>query len=395
MSEHEILPLRGSVNVVAKAARDLQNARFNPIVLPPRSKNPNREGWQNERYTAADVPAIFLPTSNIGVLLGKAGNGRVDIDGDCLEAIKLMPEFLPRTDFIHGRPSRPRSHYWYTCNPVPEHRKFEFNGECLLELRSVGQTVAPPSIHPSGEQLTWDHAEGTPASVASEALTSAVRELAAATLTVRGYPQEGSRHFFSLAVAGFLLRQGWDEAHVRRFVRAVATVAGDEEIRDRETAVESTAERLVTDGKAVGGTRLRELMGNAAFDKFCEWLGFARAGRFEVLLPTIEADEVAPEILPQWPEDTLEGDRISDLTYALYDGTAIPPQFLRETINLAAGALIESRVGFPQHRGLHTRRYLALVSERAQQCKKGNPGIVSAGIPLRAERYVPCLMPRA
>ena len=77
--------------------------------------------------------------------------------------------------------------------------------------------------------------------------------MAAATLAARHYPKQGSRHEFSLALAGFLLRQsGWDAQRVCHFVCAVASVAGDDEIKDRETAVETTAERLATGGKASG-----------------------------------------------------------------------------------------------------------------------------------------------
>ena len=147
-------------NVVAQAARDYLNAGWQPIPVPSRSKGPDdRKGWQHERWTVADVPQHFPAESNIGLLLGTNGNGRVDVDCDCLESVELAPHFLPSTGFIHGRPSRPRSHYWYTGTPLPEHRQFEFDGEMLVELRVVGQTVVPPSIHPTGEQLAWDEGD--------------------------------------------------------------------------------------------------------------------------------------------------------------------------------------------------------------------------------------------
>ena len=80
-------------------------------------------------------------------------------------------------------------------------------------------------------------------------ISSAVRELAAATLTVRHFPKEGSRHEFALALAGFLLRQsGSDAARASHFVTTVAAKAGDDEISDRQTAVELQRNgwRLVT-----------------------------------------------------------------------------------------------------------------------------------------------------
>lgn len=354
-------------NVVAQAAREYLDAGWNPIALSPRSKKPVRDGWQNERITADAVPATFFEDSNIGLLLGNAGNGTIDVDCDCREAIALAPAFLPSTNFIHGRPSRQRSHYWYVGNPIPPHRKFEFKGESLLELRTVGQTAAPPSIHPSGEQLAWDEADGTPPTISGDVLSRAVRELAAATLIVRHYPQPGVRHDFSLAVAGFLLRQGWDADHVGRFVTAVATVVGDDEIKDRENGVETTADRLATGGAAIGGGRLRELLGNAAFDRVCEWLGFAKYARFA--LPTIETTNITPDQVPLWPGECLQGDYISDVTHMLTVGTSIPPQFVREEIIAVLAALADGRLGYPLHRDLPLRRFLALISEYPQACK--------------------------
>jgi hypothetical protein len=194
-----------------------------------------------------------------------------------------------------------------------------------------------------------------------------MRELAAATLIVRHYPGDGSRHDFALSLSGFLLRRGWPFDHVRHFVSAVVTAAGDDEVSDRLQAIATTAEKLTADEPVRGGPVLREMLGTAVFEKFCEWLGFSTTARFAP--PTIEAAVVAPEALPLWPPDAIEGDLIADLVFELYNQTAIPPQFLRETIILALGALIEGRVSFPHHHHLPTRRYLALISETAQQCK--------------------------
>ena len=311
----------------------------------------------------------FLPDGNIGLKLGKNGNNRIDADADCREAIALASAFLPATDFVHGRTGAPRSHRWFTTDAVPEHRKFEFAGETLVELRTVGQTIVPPSIHPTGEQLTWDEATGEPAKVSGAELSHAVAEWAAATLAARHYPKQGSRHEFSLALAGFLLRQsGWDAQRVCHFVCAVASVAGDDEIKDRETAVETTAERLATGGKALGGTRFRELVGNAVFDKFCEWMGFAKGTR-AISLPVIESSPVADEALEDWPVAALEGDFISDLMHSLTDGTPIPPQFVREGIILCVGALSDQVLGYPRHPDLTVRRYTAVISERPQAGK--------------------------
>jgi bifunctional DNA primase/polymerase-like protein len=143
----DLLPLREStVNVMAKAASEYIGAGFCPIPVLPRSKNPGRDGWQNLRVALTDVPALFLPDANIGLLLGKAGNDLVDFDLDCPEAVALAPAFLPLTHFKSGRPGNSFSHYWYKGNPVPVHRSFEFAGEKLVELRNGRTNRSSPKL---------------------------------------------------------------------------------------------------------------------------------------------------------------------------------------------------------------------------------------------------------
>jgi hypothetical protein len=352
-----------AANQVAQAALDYLGAGWQPVPVRPNSKKPVHDGWPNMRLTAADVPQQFTTDKNIGLLLGAASNGLVDLDLDCSEAVTLAPTFLPTTGFKSGHLSNPVSHYWYTGTPVPEHREFEFDGKTLVELRTVGQTVVPPSLHEdTGEQLVWHEADGAPAKVAGDELSRVAGELAAATLLTRHW-KTSIRHKLTLPLAGFLQRRGWPLDHVRHFITAVATAAGDDEISDRLKAIETTAEKLTTDEPVNGGPVLRELLGNAVFDKFCAWLGFTKSARFA--LPTIEADNVPADAIPDWPVNTLEGDYIADLTFTLYRGTSIPPQYLREQIVAVLAALVDGRLGYPLQRDLPVRRFLALISERA------------------------------
>ena len=364
-------------NQVAQAALDYLNAGWQPIPVPSRSKNPGRDDWQLERWTAEDVPQRFTVDKNIGLILGAASNGLCDCDLDSPEAIALAPVFLSKTTFISGHASAEKSHYWYRCSPVPESLEFRDvdNKKKFLELRANGrQTIVPPSLHKeTGEEIVWYEAEGTPATLSGSELTNAMNVLGAATLLARqpaAKTDSHSRHDLAMCTSGFLLRQpGWNEARVSQLVGAVASAAGDEEIEDRLTAVKTTAECLAKGERAKGGPALRELLGNAAFEKFCEWLGFAKSARFEVL-PTVEADKVALDEIPDWPVDTLEGDFIADLTFQLYHGTYIPPEYIRESIVQILGAVADGRLGYPLQHDLVIRRYLALISE-LPQCGKG------------------------
>src|SRR5215218_221143 len=65
-----------------------------PIPIPPRTKNPNRKGWQEERWTVEDVPRLWNNGQNVGILCGSPSRGGVDVDCDCPDAVRLAPRFL-------------------------------------------------------------------------------------------------------------------------------------------------------------------------------------------------------------------------------------------------------------------------------------------------------------
>src|ERR1700730_9884960 len=69
----------------------------------------------------------------------------------------------------------------------------------LVELRSTGQqTVIPPSIRPSGEEVYWQQ-RGDAAIVQGPQLLRSVAHLAAASILVRHWANRGSRHETALA----------------------------------------------------------------------------------------------------------------------------------------------------------------------------------------------------
>ena len=66
-----------------------------PIPIPKRSKNPNRQGWQNESYTESELSAVFARDANMGLLLGDRSNGLTDTDLDWPEARLIARAILP------------------------------------------------------------------------------------------------------------------------------------------------------------------------------------------------------------------------------------------------------------------------------------------------------------
>ncbi len=262
----------------SKAAQEYFNRGWQPIPVPPREKAPVLKGWQNRRFTSDELDEYFRGDGNVGIILGKPSGGLIDIDIDCSEALAVSSDFLPVTDLVHGRASKPRSHLWYIADPIPKTEKFTApDGSCLLELRSDGtQTIVPPSTHPSGEVFQWA-TDGDPTKIDANTLRNAAATLATCALLARYWPEQGSRsrHQAALAAGGFLLRGGLPEEMALRVVEAAARIAGDEEWQKRGNDVRGTVRRLEGDLAMVGGPTLRQLLqnGDAVVEKITSWLG--------------------------------------------------------------------------------------------------------------------------
>ena len=151
----------GHPNVLEAAAEYVARG-WKPIPVPLGEKAPRLKGWQHLRLGLTDLPAHFARGDvNIGLLLGDVSGGLVDVDIDSREALAAAPVFLPGTGLVHGRPGRPNSHHWYLVEDAPRTERWQDpDGSTLLELRSSGgQTVAPPSRHPSGEFIVYATSE--------------------------------------------------------------------------------------------------------------------------------------------------------------------------------------------------------------------------------------------
>jgi len=255
-------------------ARDLLNRKLAPIPVRPRSKKAVIESWQDLQIGPDKIADYFAGSENVGVSLGSPSGWRVDVDLDATETLLTADHFLRPTGAVFGRASKRRSHWVFICRDVKtkkfaDPRKRKGKKSMLVELRSTGcQTIAPGSVHPSGERVEWDE-DGEPAEVAAEDLTDAVASIAAAALLAR-YWHDGQRHDAALALAGGLKRLGWSPERIGRFVEAVGHAAGDEEIRDRVRAARDTLER---EGNTTGWPTLEKIVGNDIVSKVRDWLG--------------------------------------------------------------------------------------------------------------------------
>jgi hypothetical protein len=160
------------------------------VPVPNRQKGPRVKGWQNLRLDETGIANHLQGDGNLGVILGGPSGGLVDVDLDCPEALQFAPRLLPETNAIFGRKSKPQSHWLYKVsgNVQSLHLKDPVTGTTIVELRGDRkQTIFPPSIHPSGEQIEWV-CEGNPSQKDHATLSASVNKLAARCLVARYLP---------------------------------------------------------------------------------------------------------------------------------------------------------------------------------------------------------------
>lgn len=270
-----------------EAVRAYVRRGWRVVPIPRGQKAPREKDWPSVRLGEPELATRFSNGENVGLNLGSASGGLVDVDLDCAEARQLASAFLPPTELVHGRPSAPCSHYWYRTPVAPRAQKFadpvlkktNRDRATIVELRSDGQqTVVPPSLHPLGEQLSWER-DGEPGLVEGPKLADLVARLASAALLSRYWPAPGNRHDAALALAGMLLRAHWSEDATANFVKLVARTANDEQAPERARDAISTAKRLASGGTATGGETLANLVEARVVDQVRGWLDLRKVER--------------------------------------------------------------------------------------------------------------------
>jgi hypothetical protein len=365
-----VAPVKNGFPVDARGAAECYlDVGLCPIPLPPKSKIPVLEGWPNIRVTAENVGTYFTDDSaNVGVLNGSPSADHVDVDLDCPEARAVAPYMLPQTNWIFGRRSSPQSHYIFRAEGSDSAAlKYEdVDGSVMVELRGTGgQTMFPPSIHPTGERLGW-HVFADAGFAILEDLQRAVAEVAAAALLARHWPAKGSRDAAALALSGALARAEWLEEKVSRFVEAVAVAAGDEEARSRAGKAKPTAARMEDGKETTGWPTLAKLLGegNAVVERVREWLGLGDKAPAELPLPN---DAPWPEPLAEQAFHGLAG----EIVRVIEPDSEVDPAALLFQILVGVGNIVGREVFFQVEADRHHCNEFAVLVGKTAKARKG------------------------
>ena len=253
---------------------------MSPVPVPHGQKAPALKGWTTFKCPEEEILAHFGGHKNISVITGVASGGLVDIDLDSASAIALAPKFLPPTDCVFGRASKPASHYLYRANAstkkTPYHIAADGVSPMLLEIGSdKSLTVFPPSVH-SGENIRFESGKsGLPTEVDYEELRRAATLLACAALIREIWPAaSGCRQELALALAGGLLKT-LAKGDVEKVLASASKAAGDEEYQKRKDAVSDTESKKTAGEKITGWPKAAELIdknGTAVVGALRKWL---------------------------------------------------------------------------------------------------------------------------
>lgn len=143
-------PTRGR-STMLDAARSY--ARRGIASTPLDGKRPILRDWPT-----ADAPEeSWASATGVGLVLGARSGGLVDVDYDCDEVAHIVDQYFPASSTF-GRGGKER--HWLGRLEEGEGRTRKFRdpvgGTMLVELRCDGaQTMAPPSMHPSGVRVEW------------------------------------------------------------------------------------------------------------------------------------------------------------------------------------------------------------------------------------------------
>ena len=246
------------------------------IPVSRTTKAPIVPQWQTVELSVDEIK-VFLEDgrANLGVVLGEASGGLVDIDLDDPIAVTIAPSLLPETPLVFGRASKRRSHYFYrTPDPVTYTKYRDVGGGCLFELRGDGrQTMIPPSIHPSGEPIEFVTDElQPPSTVDLDQLQKACTLLAVTTLLVKHWPQRGTRHETYLALSGALILSGWQVDDIVSVVKIIADLTEADNPDYKPRIVQDTWEAVQRGTIPTNWGKLRDLIGDEVVRLLRRWV---------------------------------------------------------------------------------------------------------------------------
>jgi len=196
-------------------------------------------------------------------------DGVIDLDIDNRIAKRFVDKYIITCEAISGRPSNPKSHYWWKGKlekaafslPKDLIKYYEHapHGATLCEIRSGHQyyTIVPGSLHSKDpEYVKWEHYSSI--KEYSGDLNKDLRKIALSTALCILYAPKGARDEYCTAIAGVLVKQtNWKDDEINDFIYNIAVAANDDEAESRKS--KGTTGRVAN--RNFGMPKLAEILG--------------------------------------------------------------------------------------------------------------------------------------
>jgi putative DNA primase/helicase len=269
--------------------RFYDNEGIKLVRLSHRTKKPVDEEWQLRPLALEDIEEWVRSGGDVGWQCGEVSGWMSAVDLDCTEARRLASKFLPET--LRGAKGKEApSQYFYRSAELGYKKFSELGGSGeLMALKASNngrghQVAVAPSVH--RDKGPYHFVGGyNPAAIAvvhKDELRHRVGMLATAVVIARVLPPTkeeggGGRHDLSLALAGYMLRNGEAAEDVETMLTAVWEIshAPRQAVEDVRRSVRDTATRLARNEPATGGRRLGELFPKLP-EKIADFLGWER-----------------------------------------------------------------------------------------------------------------------
>ena len=259
------------------------------IIIPCLKGRPIVKNWQDPNFK---ISKDEWKTKYLHCAMGLRLDENIDFDIDNDLTKRFIDKYVKSNGAIYGRPSNPRSHYWWK-GQLPKkqfvlpkelekyYEKFP-HGATLCEIRSSSSqyTIVPESKHSKADEyVKWEKYEGINEYVGN--LNTDLRKVALSTALCILYASQGQRDNYCAAVAGTLLKHTkWSESEIDEFIYNLALESDDNEAEDR--AKKGTSGKKAN--RNLGMPKLAEIIGcsTRTVAELFNWVGVEYAASGEI-----------------------------------------------------------------------------------------------------------------
>jgi hypothetical protein len=309
---------------ITQTAQDYIDKGWPVVPIRPGTKKGPKD-WQKTTFTAND----FQPDDGIALRCDQL----MCVDCEDPFTTALAHRLLPDTGLMHGRPNNPDSHLWYARHPDATTTSFK---DTTLDATGKHKTIVelltgnghyvlvPPTVHPSGEVITFNGHDGDPATLTDYApFLEGLTDVAIGGLVLRHWPE--FTHDAMGPLVGLLLHAKFDSHRVMRLITAIGQVGpAVPYAKEMLDFCRTTIGKFVASSKTTGAPALEKMVGKDLVQQLRsfvktdvildDWIEKLNAHHFIVSVGStvVVADDSDPNGIVLWSFSEFKKNRCKD-----------------------------------------------------------------------------------